>query len=253
MTYKDEEFVIKQFKEIYTDLPIGTISPANPPLPDFLLNTQSGKNIGIEITEAVNSEEEIKHLAFRYRITDLVLEQLKNILPFRFALAIYTDNSKTIKSNEIKKTVNDIVNICVEETNTIQDLEFIELENFEADISSYPQDVQGMILQKGLRNLPFGIREITIHRFDVADESWNTKSGGMVVPPFTDEILYPILIEKEEKLLRYTKCDEYWLLIWERGFGFSYYHDVTIKSPVNSKFDKVFLVRTFSGKVEVLK
>jgi hypothetical protein len=253
MTPEEEQFVIDEFKELYTDFPSGTIASANPPLPDFLLTTQAGKKIGIEITEAVNSEEEIKYLAFRYKITDLVLEKLKNILPFRFALSIYTDNNKVIKSNEINKTVNDIVNICVEETNTIQDLELIELENFEEDICSYPPDVQGMILRKGLRDLPFGINEITLHRFDVADESWNTKSGGMVVPPFTDEIMYEIISEKEEKLLSYAKCAEYWLIIWERGFGFSYYHDVIIESPVKSKFDKVFLVRTFSHEIKVLK
>ena len=43
---------------------------------------------------------------------------------------------------------------------------------------------------------------------------------------------------------KYKICNEYWLVIRDGNYYAGSFNDVTIETPIQSKFDKVFIVRT---------
>ncbi len=125
------------------------------------------------------------------------------------------------------------------------------MRDFGSPIENFPIDIQKQILGKGYRNLPEGILEISIGRYDGVGNSWNSESTAIVVPNFNLERLKQILKKKEMKLQDYTKCDEQWLIIWGSGLPDSYYNKVQINELVETEFDKIFFVRPGKDITEI--
>lgn len=234
-------------------IPDGTYQYTDPPWPDVVWTTSLDKIVGIEITEAVISENEVAKDAFKNELTDLVLADLKSILPFPFDLTIKPNHKIPIKQAQKRKIIDELVKICSTEAAKLKNFEIMHLDNFDTDIKSYPLHIQEMIYHKGYRNLPKGVKLIKLGRWDSAGKSWNPNTGGRVVPDFTWEKLSPILKVKEDKLKKYQKCDEYWLIIWESGGLHSYYDKIDIFQIPSTGFNKVFLARTYRNMIVVLK
>lgn len=73
-----------------------------------------------------------------------------------------------------------------------------------------------------------------------------------VVPPFTNRDMDVILNKKEDKLLNYKKCDEYWLVIREGDMLPASFANINLKE-VKSSFDKIFMYRIFNNTLVTLK
>lgn len=78
--------------------------------PDYRIQTE-GKLIGIEITEAVVSEAELSRYKFQVSLTDEVLEQLKDKLPFTFSIGIDTKKDAYLPLKKKRQVINEIVNV----------------------------------------------------------------------------------------------------------------------------------------------
>lgn len=89
MRWKDEEFVIKRFQEMYDGFPEGHLEHKSPPWPDFVLSITSGEKIGIELTQAVHSDEDKRISSTKNAFTDLVLTKLIPLLPFHFSITVH--------------------------------------------------------------------------------------------------------------------------------------------------------------------
>lgn len=221
--------------------------------PDIVWTTADNKKIGVEITEAVISQLEFQKNSFKDEITDCVLEKLRDQLPFNFDITVKPYLDRKISQCQKNNSIGQIVKILLAEAINLKDNEILNLYDFGSDIDIYPPDIKRMILLYGYRNLPDGIKSIKIGRWDSAGESWNPKLGAIWVPDLTLDTLSEIIKKKETKLEKYAVCDEYWLVIWESGGRNSYYKNISAFDPPNTKFQKVFLARTFANVVVVLK
>jgi hypothetical protein len=61
------------------------------------------------------------------------------------------------------------------------------------------------------------------------------------------------LEDKESKLKSYNSCDEYWLVIWQGGGITGYFKEIEFEIPIQSKFDKVFILRAIQNDLLILK
>ncbi|MHA8061395.1 hypothetical protein PQG22_08980 [Aquirufa beregesia] len=245
---KRELYILNFFKDKYVDFPSGKIEESE--RPDFIVNGEN-RLIGIEITEAIISPTELEKYKFQISITNDVLYELKDKLPFKFDIDIILKNNITISSKKKSKIISEIIELCLNECSNMKDLEIFQVQDFGANINTLPENYLKSIISKGYRNLPYGIHKISIGRCDSAKESWNNESYGMVLPNFTLEKLNRILLEKEKKLMDYAPCNEHWLLIWASRTPQSYYDKVEISDKVESKFDKIFFVQASKGIVEI--
>lgn len=246
---KDKEpWVFDSFKNLYKAFPQG--ESIRQDKPDYILQTDN-KLIGIEITEAVIDPLELERYRFQVLITDEVLNQLKDKLPFTFYITVDPKKDAVLPIKKRKKVVKELVDLCVRECMELKNLEHYRVHDFGGPIDSFPISVQKQILDSGNRNLPEDILEISIGRYDVVGKSWNGESTAMVVPDFTTEKLKQILVNKEEKLKDYAKCDEHWLLVWGSGLPQSYYSNVEIEEPLDTAFEKVFFIRPEKDLTEI--
>ncbi len=246
MNQAAETNLIERFKKWYTNFPDGTLIKTIPPAPDFTLTT-SDQTIGIELTEALHSEKARQNSSEKYNFTNGVLKDLKDQLPFTFAIDIDLNATISISKSNRPKLITEVVEQCVIEFSDLQPSEHRGIENIGLKLSGIPVDrpeVLNMILDNGYRNLPAGVQEIKMVRIDGITESWNWRGEGGVVPNFTTENLIPILQKKHQKLCRYSPCSQYWLIITEGNYYTGSFKEILIETPIESLFDKVFLFRS---------
>jgi hypothetical protein len=255
MTLDEEKMLIESFMELYKAFPKGTIVKMNPPpaAADYLLTTQSGEKIGIELREVFHKGEAKRISSTTYKFTNLVLEKLKSQLPFSFSIDIDLDIQEGIPKPMMNDIVNNTIDFCKKEFADLMDYEFREVINIDFDLSEIDKNIKGMILSSGYRNLPRGIEKIAIFRYDNVSESWNSQGEGGPVPHFTDEYLTDILKKKEEKLRKYKPCNQFWLVIKEGNYYSGGFHDIEISIPVSSSYHKIFICRISKQEVIELK
>lgn len=238
--------------ELYSEFPASSFVHLDKP--DFIVTTLLGETIGIEVTDAIYSRQsEMKKSEYQIKINKLVLEQLNKCLPFKFVLNIVLGTEPDIGQANIKSVINSIVEVSFNEFYGLNNLQTETISNFGTDINTYPESVQQMILSKGYRTLPNGIRYIRLGRYDILDKSFHGKNKGGFVPNFQPELLETILAEKHKSLQKYMRCDQQWLLIAEGSDFCSYFDNINIETTIDTQFDKVFMVRTFPRIVVVLK
>lgn len=244
----NESFVFSAFKDKYQSFPDGEIIYQDKP--DYVVNSKD-KKIGIELTEAIIDPVELERFQLEISITDQVLDKLKDKLPFTFDITIHINKDSDLTLKKRRKAIHDLVELCFKDAYSLTNLQHYSVHDFGAPIDTYPQEIQKQILASGYRNLPEGIKEVSIVRYDSVGKSWNSQSTAMMVPHFTSERLKKILIEKEKKLENYMACDEHWLLIWGSGMPRSYYYNVEITEPIYTRFDKVFFIRPQTDLTEI--
>jgi len=101
--------------------------------------------------------------------------------------------------------------------------------------------------------LPKEVDYIEIFRYDKIDQSFNSKIEGGIVKDLTLTYLQPIINKKEQKLDKYTVCDYYWLVIKEGNYYAGSFGEFQIETPIESTYDKVFLLRTRNSQLIELK
>ena len=115
MNRQEEQFVLDRFKEQFKNIPQGKIEPMLPPWTDFLLTTNSGNKIGIELTQAVHSENAKRFSSDQKNFTDLVLNKLVKKLPFHFSINVHLFIEIGIKKVEKEIIASEVANFCIKE------------------------------------------------------------------------------------------------------------------------------------------
>ena len=247
MSKDKEPYIFEEFKNLYNLPDCDVIYDDGP---DYRIQIPA-KIIGIEITEAVISEKDLRVFRFKVALTNDVLKILRDRLPFTFSIDIDTKENCYLSPIKRQKAIKELVEICSDECVNLKNLDSYKVYDFGAPLKDYPFAIQSDLLAKGYRNLPEGISEISLCRFDNIGTSWNTESTAIMVPNFTIEKLQTILKKKHKALKKYIKCDEQWLVIFGDRLPESYYNEVDINEAVNSDFDKIFFIQPKKGLIEI--
>lgn len=247
---ESERQAIETLKQKYTGFPKGEIRFTD--RPDYIVRDE-GKTIGIEITQAVHSPK-AKMISNEQKLfTDLVIDKLINLLPFHFSLTVDLDSSIGIPKAKKDSIAAQVANVCALEFSSLEDVSHAELENEETDFLTLDPSIREHLKAMGLRNLPKGVKGISIFRCDAHNSSFNSAAEAGFIPRFTKEKLVEILADKHEKLKRYQICDEFWLVIWQGGGLTGYFKEINFDKPISTTFDKVFIVRGFENDFIILK
>jgi len=251
MTKLEENYVFQNFQENYKNMPFGTAIFEDKP--DVIFTTLTGEVIGIELTECIYSESLMKESEYQIKFNEKVIAQLEEKMPFKFHLDIDLDTKNPLKQNQISTTINEIVNVCMNEFGNLNPYESKNVEQLDVDWNQATLDVQQHFINLGYRKLPKGILRIQMSRYDVLKKSRHPESKGGVVPNFTADILESILNKKNKALLNYKYCDQHWLVISEGGDFYSQIDKVNIEKEFETKFDKIFMYRRWEKEVIVIK
>ncbi|CAA7196801.1 hypothetical protein [Chryseobacterium potabilaquae] len=240
---EEEKQIFESFQKAYDDFPIGKCCPFEGP--DYLIYTAE-KKIGIEITEIIfnnnpSNRKTTKETESLYnRIGNLLCEKLDEILNFKFILSINfnsDDFTNKQKPKISKKTISKIVETTI---------------NYFKEIK-WPDDCTNKDFDDWKR-LPPQINNINIYKQFIEEEpSYYDESTGGALPSLTLEYLKSTLENKEKCLKKYSQCDEYWLLLFERGSSLSTSFKSIETFEVATTFDKVFIYRNSKDRVFKLK
>jgi hypothetical protein len=250
MTHEEEIFVINKFREMYEHFPEGILD--HPNSPDFILTT-TYKKIGIELTQMFHSNEAKQLSSEKNDFTDLVVHKLSKRLPYHFGLTIDIDENIGVGKGKREKIACDVSEICFNEFKDVADYSGRHIHNLDFDIDDSLQDLKKQLYLQGYRKLPAGVEYIRIFRCDAHEASFNSESNAAWIPPFTKDRLQEVLDKKDCKISRYIKCNEYWLLIWQSGSLIGEFKEIDFQIPVESKFDRIFVLREYQKDYVILK
>lgn len=250
MTQLEEEHIFENFKNLYNFLPKGNASFEDKP--DVIFTTETGETIGIEITESYYDQKKKSSSEFSIKFNNEVIEFIQEDFDFTFILDIELDNKFPIKTKFRDSLIQEIKVICKKEFSKLQNQQTIRLENI-GDIDNFDDEIKKLIFKSGYRNFHKSIGSITMTRFSDLKKSLHLESNAGALPDFNETILNNIIETKSKRFSNYKKCDQNWLLISEGMDFYSYFGEIQIKNVINSKFDKIFLLRRFQSRVIELK
>lgn len=237
-----------RFRELYTECPEGELIQKEPPFPDFILTTDFGKKIGIEITEAVHPGPSRRNSSTRSIFTEKVIEHLKNLLPFPFSINIEFLETGISKSKQ-DQIIREVAIFCALEYYSLEDSEGYRVYHLDFSEKLTP-DIRNELHRMGYRTLPTGIKEIKLSRHDIAKVPWNAQFEGGPTPDLTEAILNGIIFQKNQRKYIDTDCN--WLVIVEGNY-YSGTFDEICNVEIESKFEKIFILRLHKSFVVVQK
>ena len=155
-----------------------------------------------------------------------------------FVLGVTLTKGKTIAANKIDRVVHECLPSC---------WEFIWNNDLGANIhlsNDYyflhhplPDEVEDIYLQLLPDHIP----------------SFTDNSQGGTVSNLEYKHIEPTLKRHTEAMAKYPPCDEYWFVIREGNYYAGTFDSVVIDTPIQSTFDKVFLLRTQHNELMELK
>ena len=231
-----ERWIMDLFIESYKKGNISIINEQE--APDFIASLE-GREIGIELTEIFQDS----HLGISKlkqessdgsQFTEDLIALIQPNIPFTFSIGIHFNKNLPIKKAKKQEVLKELEVICLPAMINLQDHEHVELENY-------------------YDSLPKEIDDIHIYRFDGMQESIDSRPEGGSVSPITINHLKIALANKESKLPSYRICDEQWLVIREGNYYSGSFSEVEIDFPIDSLFDKVFIIRTRANEIIELK
>ncbi|MBK7212087.1 MAG: hypothetical protein IPH88_02070 [Bacteroidales bacterium] len=233
---REEIWIIEQFQKLYTTSSLENILKCESP--DFIASL-SGIKTGIEITQVFQDSNNGQHSKLQQyssdsaSITNQIIKELQPLFNFHFSIGIVISEKYPIKKSNRKQIIKNIKDRCIPALSNLQDRQIIDLDYYDG--------------------LPQEVEKIFIDRFDNMDFSFDSRpEGGIVKNLFLDHI-QPILSQKEQKINKYLTCDQYWLIIAEGKYYAGSFSKIMIETPINSSFDKVFLIRTNKNELIELK
>jgi hypothetical protein len=168
--------------------------------------------------------------------TEVLMSELYNILPYSFGIDVELDFNHPIKKADFGSLAVNIAKIC-----------YTELEELVGNYSSKE-------FEEYYFGLPQGIKSIRITRIEGLNEPHNFQSEAGVVPVLTNAHLHHIISKKEQSLMKFHPCDEYWLIIREGNYHSGSFGRVPkLELPIKSTFSKIFLIRTNYRELLLLK
>jgi hypothetical protein len=251
MTKSQEKYLFELFQSKHPEISTGKVDFVD--RPDVIVTLQTGETIGVELTECIYDEKLMRESEYQIKFNEKVIENLKDLIPFKFHLDIDLDRKIPLKQNQIKSTIDGVLDICMSEFGELQPYESKEVEQLDVDWSVASPQIQQHFLDRGFRKLPKGISRIRMSRYDILTQSRHPESKGGVVPDFTQDHLYTILVKKEKTLSSYRICNQQWLVIGEGRDFYSYIDKIRVEKGFKTKFDKVFIYRRWDSEIVVLK
>lgn len=228
---KYELWILEQFKQSYNHFPLGT--PEHSESPDFLIQTKD-KIVGIEIAEIFQDshlgkdsklkQREVVHGKFGDTLLKILTSKLERKTAFMLSIEFSIHNNFTIKQ------IQGLVDQC-----WIECMEFL-----------WNNSGGNMRIVNNGENLPKEINSIFILMLKTDGEPMHCNSQGGIVHTLSYEHIESTLQKHEKALKKYKNCDEYWLIIREGNYYAGSFSDIeiNIETPINSSFDKVFILRT---------
>lgn len=231
-----EEWILNLFFENFKDGVL--VKKKSHESPDFIVEFK-GKIIGIEVTEIYQDSylglSKLKQNSMEgAKFTQMLIDLLKPDILFTYTIGVHFNDKFPIKQANRNYVLNQLVEICLPAMKNLSNHQILELENY-------------------YNNLPCEIESVIIVRFDGIDDSIDHRPEGGIVSQLELKHLNSILTSKEKKLANYLKCDEQWLLIREGNYFSGSFSSINIDSPIESQFDKVYLLRTRTNEIIQLK
>jgi|25_taG_2_1085351.scaffolds.fasta_scaffold05748_3 hypothetical protein len=234
---KDRELdYLNRFKSLYENFPSGEILESEQP--DFIVESKRGK-IGIELTELFQDSHLRGYSKFqqesssRHLFTNELIAILQNYVSFTFHIGIEFNEFKPV--NKLNKTLilKKAFRATINRISNLENKQMIEISDFKI--------------------LPEQINSIHIGRFDGLKESYDEMPEGGTVSDIENIHIESILEKKHKKLKKYQNCSEQWLLIREGNYYAGSFADFKITKPIDTLFDKIFILRSNYNKIIELK
>jgi len=236
-----EQYIIQEFREYYKHFPNGELIQDEKP--DFTI-INGDKVIGIEIAEVFQDSHVLdkgsqlkKQEVIEDKFEKTLLKAIEKYTNKNIAIGVDFNTFHSFAINEIDSLVQE----CLPHT-----FEFI-LNNNEGfiRITNHPFMFRFP--------LPKQVNSIWIEILSPDIPSFNTQSQGGTESNLQLKHIEPTLLKHQKAKVKYKLCDEYWLLIREGNYYAGSFSDVEIETPIESTFDKVFLLRSRKQKVVALK
>lgn len=239
-----ELFIATKFKEKYNSFPEGELLQSEVGTnPDFILTTDT-KTIGIEVAEVFQDSHLDNHSHLKRdesvqdKFENLLLEAIQQHTDKHIALGVTLSSHHTLASNRMKELVKQCRPSCMEFIWNNEVRSHIRLSNHYYDLNHpLPDEVDEIFIMILPENIP----------------SFNDQSQGGTVSNLELKHIEPTLIKHSKAMTKYKPCDEYWFVIREGNYHAGSFQEVIIDTPIHSKFNKVFLLRTKSDEVLELK
>lgn len=238
--HEQERFIMENFKECYNGFPNGILIQDE--MPDFTI-TDGNIIIGIEVAEVfqdshLDTGSRLKRLeSTEDKFEKSLLEILQKRGKKKIALGVSFSNHHTFTMKQINNLVEECLPHC---------LEFIwNHEKGNIRIINHPS-VFRFPLPKEVNSIHIDILEPHI-------PSWNSNTQGGTVSNLELQHILPTLTKHQKAKAKYKPCTEYWMLIREGNYHAGSFQEVVIEIPIESEFDKVFIIRTREQKVIELK
>jgi hypothetical protein len=232
----EEKSIFNRFQDNFPNFPSGEIS--QPDKPDFVV--EGSKKIGIEITQIFSDQQlevgsKLKAQETRQRqlgeniINGLKQYELKSLI-------IDVGINHTI--GLIKSNIRHIANECIPHIIN----EYHHLENLDTyTIINYGQ-------------LPHEISQIFLLKNNAMEELQFVESGGAVLRELISDDIQFLLDKKNNDLLGYQYCDEYWLVIKEGSYIADSFSNINVDAQIlDSQFQKIFVIRQFNSQIIRIK
>jgi hypothetical protein len=232
---QEELWIFEKFVELFFNGRIPDFEKGESP--DFIINLD-GEKIGIELTEVFQdssySYSKLQQNSSDWaNFTDQFIAAIQSEVDFKFSVGIHFSRFHEIKKSDKVNLIEKLKELCIPHLRTLPDRRHLKLDFY----NGIPQQID---------SIDFG-------RLDGIADSFNYKPEGGPVSDLKIEHLTPILLKKEKKLGKYVECDKNWLLIREGNYYAGSFSELDVPTPIESSFDKVFLLRTRKSSLVELK
>lgn len=233
---ENERWILNLFIENYKKDEITVLREQESP--DFIISIND-RVIGLELTEIfqdshTGNSKLKQNSSDGGSFTEELIYLIQPNIPFNFSIGITFNQNFPIGKSKKPVILKALAEICLLKMINLNDYEHLNLENY-------------------YNSLPIEINNIYISRIDAMDRSIDSRPEGGPVSRLTINHLNSILRSKESKLPLYSKCNEYWLLIREGNYYSGSFSEIEIDLPIESHFNKIFLLRTRTIEIIELK
>lgn len=237
MTKKElEAYIMHRFQKLCNDFPQGEL--IHDESPDFTV--EGDIRIGIEIVEAfqdVTEEhtgsllkgQENKH----QKAGEALIAMIRRHTDRHFMINIQFSIHYDFAVNDIDELIKQCFVPC---------LEFI-WNNEEGHTRLYSDG----------HRFPFPEQVDSIYIMMLKEDTVYCNGQAGWVSHLGIEHIQLLITKHENAMLKYKPCNEHWLLIREGNYYAGGFNDVKIDTPIQSTFDKVFLLRTRHDEILQLK
>jgi hypothetical protein len=234
---------LERFKALYPEFPDGTVVPHEQP--DFLIRTEHGAVVGIEVREwfydegleeGVGGSPSRREESLNARIVQKS-QQLYSALGFlEVNVGVQFDSHYPLKEKQLETLAADIAGIVARHVPSAAG---------QSEAVRFPEP--------GWKDLPSEIVSLFIYRPPAGRDGFWAAGGGGTIPTVNARHIEEVIRAKEPLLAKYREsADLIWLLIAAAGFNTSGFCEVDPElgqHRFNSSFDQVFFLQAARNRL----